>query len=386
MANLTSRDAVLAALAECDALGRDVFLKRYGFKYSRLYPLRYNERVYDSKAIAGVAYGKQHGTPLRAGEFSGGLATVIPALKRLGFDADVAPHPLSRLGIGATYERKHLIEMFGGQLQSGIWTPREFPVVLLFSGKSGEQYGYKDQWTSDGVFRYTGEGQSGDMTFDKGNRAIRDHRSDKKDLLLFEDLGKGKGVRFAGVFECMSWSIVEGKSKRETSRKLIVFDLVPVATAATATPKPLPIPERAVSLSELRQRAYDAATIPAANGSARATRQTWYARSEQVRQYVLGRANGTCEACDQVAPFKRRDGTPYLEPHHTTRLADEGLDHPASVGAICPTCHRRIHSGEDGVAWNERLVKRITAKEQRFGPSTSEFSNPEAASPMHRRE
>ena len=66
-----------------------------------------------------------------------------------------------------------------------------------------------------------------------------------------------------------------------------------------------------------------------------------------------------------------RDGTPYLEPHHTTRLADEGLDHPATVGAICPTCHRRIHSGADGAAWNERLLKRIAEKEQATAPMPS---------------
>jgi 5-methylcytosine-specific restriction enzyme A len=81
------------------------------------------------------------------------LATVIPLLKRLGFDADSAPHPLARLDVGTTYERKHLLEMFGGQLQRGIWTPREFPVVLLFSGQSGKQHGYDDRWTKDGVFR-----------------------------------------------------------------------------------------------------------------------------------------------------------------------------------------------------------------------------------------
>ena len=64
---------------------RKAFLKKYGYKYSRLYLLDYNENVYDSKAIAGVAFGKQHGTPLKANEFSGGAATVIPTLVKLGF-------------------------------------------------------------------------------------------------------------------------------------------------------------------------------------------------------------------------------------------------------------------------------------------------------------
>lgn len=53
---LTSPDAVRAAMAECDQLGSDKFLKRFGYKHSRLYPLHYGGKTYDSKAIAGVAY------------------------------------------------------------------------------------------------------------------------------------------------------------------------------------------------------------------------------------------------------------------------------------------------------------------------------------------
>jgi hypothetical protein len=38
---LTSRSAVEEAIAECDALTRDVFLKKYRYKRSRLYPLEF---------------------------------------------------------------------------------------------------------------------------------------------------------------------------------------------------------------------------------------------------------------------------------------------------------------------------------------------------------
>ena len=48
-------------------------------------------------------------------------------------------------------------------------------------------------------------------------------------------------------------------------------------------------------------------------------------------------------------------GTPYLEPHHTTRLSDGGPDHPRCVGAICPYCHREIHFGENGAEKNINL-------------------------------
>src|SRR4051812_38230698 len=111
---LTSADAVQAAIAECDQLGRDNFLKQHGYKHSRLYLLRHQGKVYDSKAIAGVAYGKQHGEALKAGDFSGGAATVVPALARLGFQVTEATHPATTLSRGATYFRKDLLEQYGG--------------------------------------------------------------------------------------------------------------------------------------------------------------------------------------------------------------------------------------------------------------------------------
>lgn len=84
---LNSRDAVIAAITECDALGRDQFLQKYGYGPARSYLLSYNGKQYDSKAIAGVAYGIQFPDrgPLKATALSGGDATVSPVFERLGF-------------------------------------------------------------------------------------------------------------------------------------------------------------------------------------------------------------------------------------------------------------------------------------------------------------
>lgn len=365
LSKLTSADAVIEAMAECDAMGRENFLKAYGYKYSRKYPLHFGGKVYDSKAIVGVAFGKQHGKPLRFDDFSGGLKKVIPTLERLGFPIRTTPHPANFLTAGTTYFRKALVELYGGQLQAGIWTPKEFPVVFIFSGDSGTAFGYKDGW-ADGVFQYTGEGQVGDMTFTGGNKAIRDHRQNRKDILLFKDLGKGRGVRFEGLFECASWREIQGEDRNKHSRKIIVFDLVPVATAANeldSIESEVPVVTKPISLEELRKAAYAASGTPGVESKPSNAKRSWYERSAKVRDYVLARAQGTCEACDEDAPFVKRNGAPYLEPHHTTRLADEGPDHPAWVAAICPTCHRRIHSGKDGAEWNHRLEARLKEKE-----------------------
>lgn len=108
----------------------------------------------------------------------------------------------------------------------------------------------------------------------------------------------------------------------------------------------------ALTLEELREKAL-AAAIAGPEATAGASR-TIYQRSAAVKAYVLARANGVCEACGDQAPFKRKDGKHYLEPHHTDMLADGGPDHPDHVAAICPNCHREIHYGENGKSLNDR--------------------------------
>jgi len=51
-----TRDSVLAAIREFDEIGRDAFLKKYGFGRSYLYQLEHEGRQYDSKAIVGAAH------------------------------------------------------------------------------------------------------------------------------------------------------------------------------------------------------------------------------------------------------------------------------------------------------------------------------------------
>ncbi|MCY1353338.1 hypothetical protein D9M69_396760 [compost metagenome] len=87
---LKSPAAVQAAMDEFSQLGRAAFLKRYGFGKSRDYLVR-NPRTgehCDSKAIVGVAFGKQFPIQgvLGPEEFSGGEATVVPLLQSLGFE------------------------------------------------------------------------------------------------------------------------------------------------------------------------------------------------------------------------------------------------------------------------------------------------------------
>lgn len=81
-----TRESVLEAIAEFDRLGRKAFLAKYGYGPALTYRLRHERRLYDPKAILGVAYGLQHDCPpLRPWEFSGGAEHCARLLARLGF-------------------------------------------------------------------------------------------------------------------------------------------------------------------------------------------------------------------------------------------------------------------------------------------------------------
>ncbi len=89
LSQLRSPAAVQAAIDEFVQLGRTKFLARHGYGKSRDFLVRDPKTGTDcdSKAIAGVAFGKQFPEqgPLTADSFSGGETTVVPALTRLGF-------------------------------------------------------------------------------------------------------------------------------------------------------------------------------------------------------------------------------------------------------------------------------------------------------------
>jgi 5-methylcytosine-specific restriction endonuclease McrA len=86
--------------------------------------------------------------------------------------------------------------------------------------------------------------------------------------------------------------------------------------------------------------------------TAKEQKALYRARSLAIKLYVLRRSKGVCEGCHDLAPFQKPDGSPYLEPHHTLKLADDGPDHPKHVIALCPNCHRRAHYAADAKAFN----------------------------------
>jgi len=261
-----------------------------------------------------------------------------------------------------TYHRRRDIhDPFGGQQQGGISTPAAAPGVFIFTGHGGHGIGYSDRFHDDGSLRYTGQGQKGPMQMISGNRAIRDHAASGKDLLVFTQQAKGGRVRFEGLFACAGWDIETQSDIDGSPRPAIVFHLVPqpeLDSEAAGLETELP---PAAPLADLKARAIAAASFTPSTSTA--PPRTVYERSRDVRDYVLARADGVCEGCDQPAPFVTKFGRPYLEAHHIRRLSDGGPDDIRYVAGICPNCHRRAHFGSDREAFNATLTATVLAKE-----------------------
>ena len=277
--------------------------------------------------------------------------------------------------IGEIYNRRSDIHgIYKGQQYGGIATPAEHPYIFIFTGDAGGEYGYIDDFDPNGTFKYTGEGQEGDMKMTKGNLAIHDHQINNKEILLFESTSRGF-VRFLGYCNYIFHHIEERPDRNGELRDAIVFHLdiannqnIDIAQTLTSkaveAPKAVYItkPNKGKSLRQLREIAVSSTPT---HVSTQEKIQSIQNRSTAKKKKKKKRANGVCEGCNEIAPFETKSG-PYLEVHHLTRLADGGADLPQNVITLCPTCHRKAHYSLNHLEFNNQLINKVAAIEAEF--------------------
>lgn len=222
LSELTDANSVRSAILEYDRIGRDAFLKKYGFRPARSYYLLEGGKRYDSKAIAGAAYGYQFPDrgPLAGKDFIGGDATVRPKLVSLGFkvvsENGSQPEPYSSrlLEIGRIYPREKLIEMFAitdATVNTGVFRPQGSHSIWLFvtRDKTKDRTQYQDRLDGD-LLHW--EGQTSGRTDSK----IIEHAENGDELLVFYRDSKRQhsqaGFRYEGAFRYLTH--VDGKPSR----------------------------------------------------------------------------------------------------------------------------------------------------------------------------
>ncbi len=139
---------------------------------------------------------------------------------------------------GQAIRRTDLHARYGGRRQGGISPSKQSNNVFVITAPGrGEQHGYLyDGQNADGFYHYTGEGQFGDQRMVQGNRAIRDHVTEGRELHLFE--AQGPELRYIGQFEYFDDHSAEAPETNDGQpRKVIVFRLKQVSGVDPAPSK-----------------------------------------------------------------------------------------------------------------------------------------------------
>ncbi|WP_434657333.1 HNH endonuclease [Sulfurimonas sp. NW9] len=207
---------------------------------------------------------------------------------------------------------------------------------------------YEDKQEGD-ILYYTGEGRKGNQTLTGANRRLLKSKQSNTTVFLFEVFAKTE-YTYKGEVELINEPFIERQPDEDDNfRNVYVF--------------PLKLKDRIAALNDQEalqniekkkynkvKRLTDAEVYDKAKQTEQSTpgysytKAKCYQRSAYVVEVVLRRAQGICELCDLEAPFKKKDGTPYLEVHHIKQLAKGGPDTTDNAVALCPNCHRKMHT------------------------------------------
>jgi predicted restriction endonuclease len=347
LADVTT-DAVLAAMAEFDDLGRDDFLAKYQFGRARKFVLVRGGIEYDSKAIIGAAHQHATGRALPASTFSGGEQTVVARRTALGFDVrDNSTQPRilgAQIGeivgvpIGTIFTSRREVADAGVHraLEAGIvGTAATGAESVVISGgyEDDEDHGTEIVYTGHGGRDQTGR-QVADQNFDvPGNAALQTSCLTGAPVRVIRGAHPGSayappsGYRYDGLFTVtQAW--------REQGRGGHLVCRFTMAALDTAPP---------VSLTEPTDGSTRSATPvgQAPPGHTAPNRRTAVVqrrvRSLKVAEYVKSVHDFTCQACGTRLLIGERA---YAEGAHIRALGTphHGPDIPANMLCLCPNC------------------------------------------------
>ena len=313
-----TRQGVLAAMAEYDALGQKPFLAKYGFKPARTYRVWYDGKPYDSKAIVGAAFGYLPGNPppLRYDEFSGGVIYVVPILEKLGFTFDAPANETAK--------------------RNPPWSRDEVILALdLYFRHEGRDPGDTHPDVIElSVFLREMASEAGQATYRNGNGVAMKLMNFRSLDPVFTSKG-GKGLNSASKLDREVW-------EEFFNRRL---ELAVAAEAIRVGAKQAMDDD---SLEEVE-------SYEAKEGR---VSYRFHRTLERDRKIVAMRKDAAlkkagrldCEACgfDFASAYGER-GAGYIEAHHTNpihAMKPGDLTKLSDLALLCANCHRMVHAAK----------------------------------------
>lgn len=226
---------------------------------------------------------------------------------------------------------------------------------------------YANEWIKQpDEFIYSGEGSVGPMRDTAGNRRLKVCHEDGTPVPVFYKVQRtGSHWMHLGGFTVMESIAGISRDAKDDLRYDIRFRFLRIARKIVTPPLPAfspSMPPAAPAESELWAMV-EARAKATAGERKRATRTN---RDKRVSDplltfYVIQRAinhGGFCESCGLAPEWTDDFGRPHFQAHHI----NPDIDLVDWIGAVCGTCHDRLHHGSDRRERAESL--RTTVRER----------------------
>lgn len=245
---------------------------------------------------------------------------------------------------GTILNNAELCEYFGCSPQGGMRRSLKTNTLVIISNHVESIY--DDKWMGDEL-HYTGMGQVGDQELKSQNKTLAESPNNGVSVHLFE-VFTDKEYIYQGPVTLFSEPYQDPQPDKNDNQRLVwIFPLKLLDNRTTISV------ETIVAASQKKQRTYKKKTTQQLLVEALATAQIevgyritqtkYHIRSEAIVQLAKRLAEGTCQLCDQPAPFNDKNNEPYLETHHIEWLAHGGADTIENTVALCPNCHKKMH-------------------------------------------
>ena len=113
-----------------------------------------------------------------------------------------------------------------GIISKDIYSTEMNVVLISPINKIAGKFVYRDKWTSEGDYIYTGEGKTGDHRMEGGNLAIKNAAEERKDIHLFVKFSPQE-YYYQGIFTLADYTFEEGKDENGNFRMEYKFRLTP---------------------------------------------------------------------------------------------------------------------------------------------------------------
>lgn len=250
--------------------------------------------------------------------------------------------------VNKAYTNNELFIMFN-DFMSGIRVNNDKKIIAIITSPNSI---YGDSWDEQGILYYTGEGKIGDQSItSSGNKALFTSKQNKAKLYLFDKVAPNKYYYRGEVYICGNIKTEKEKDQDGNLREVIKFplELVNDVKELCYSEDDLKIieKEQEKTIKELtKDQIHKFAKSKQKQIVKKVVEINYVIRDQIIAKDTKNRANGKCDFCGQNAPFETKDG-PYLESHHVITIAEGGPDVIYNTVALCPNCHRRMHSLKD---------------------------------------